>query len=96
MADVEGPLVGPVPGHRVVELAQQVGGAGQRLGVRDAAGISDWCSIPSSSAWKDAIIDRMGMPSWYAWTRRAEKDRPSRSRCTPKVIGLLASPGRRK
>ncbi len=41
-------------------------------------------------------MDRMGMPSWYAWTRRAENERPSRSRWTPKVMGLLASPGRRK
>ena len=60
------------------------------------AGISDWCSMPSSSSWNEAIMDRMGMPSWYAWTRRAENERPSRSRWTPKVMGLLASPGRRK
>ena len=38
MPDVEGPLVGPVPGHRVVELAQEVGRAGQRLRIRDALG----------------------------------------------------------
>jgi hypothetical protein len=36
VADIEGPLVGPVAGNRVVVLAQEVGRAGQRLRPGDA------------------------------------------------------------
>ena len=46
--------------------------------------------------WNDAIIDRIGLPYWMAWTRRAENERPSRIRSTANRIGWLSSPGRRK
>lgn len=38
----------------------------------------------------------MVLPSWYAWILRAEKERPSRTRSTPKVMGSSMSPPRRK
>ena len=60
------------------------------------AGIESWWSSPPASVWNDVIIDRIGLPYWMAWTRRAENDRPSRSRSTAKRIGWLESPGRRK
>ena len=60
------------------------------------AGIESWWSRPPAWVWNDVIIDRIGLPYWMAWTRRAENDRPSRSRSTAKRIGWLESPGRRK
>ena len=60
------------------------------------AGIESWWSSPSAWVWNEVIIDRIGLPYWIACTRRAEKDRPSRSRSTANRIGRLESPGRRK
>ena len=35
-----------------------------------------------SGVWNEAISERMGRPCWMAWTRRAAKLRPSRTRST--------------
>ncbi|OUE08798.1 hypothetical protein CMsap09_07620 [Clavibacter michiganensis] len=60
------------------------------------SGMGAWCSSPSSASWNDAIIERIGRPSWYACVRRVENERPSWMRSTEKVMGLVTSPGRRK
>jgi len=93
---VERALGRPVLRDRVVDAAQDLGRARQRLRVGMPAGISAWCSSPGSTSWKLAIIERIGWPFWYACVRRVENERPSWMRSTEKVIGCSSSPGRRK
>ena len=38
----------------------------------------------------------IGAPFWTAWTRRVEKELPSRISSTAKRIGSVSSPGRMK
>ena len=59
-------------------------------------GIGSACSTPGPSSWNEAIIEKIGTPSWYACVRRVENDRPSWIRSTAKVIPAEESPGRRK
>ena len=79
----------------MVEPAVEVGQRRELVGPRDARAAS-WWSRPPDASWNDAIIDRMGRPSWIACTRRVEKDLPSRIRSTANRIGLVSSPGRMK
>jgi hypothetical protein len=52
-------------------------------------------SGPAGTA-NEADMVKMALPSWSAVTRRAENDRPSRSRSTRNEIGRPLSPGRKK
>ena len=49
----------------------------------------------SSSTWNDAAMVKIAFPRCSASTRRAENDRPSRSRLTFMIVGCSASPARR-
>ena len=60
------------------------------------AGIGSWCSRPASSSWNDAIIEKIGTPSWNACVRRVENERPSWMRSTEKVMPCDDVAGRRK
>lgn len=46
------------------------------------SGIATWCSQPSSTAWNDTIIEKIGTLFWIACTRRVVKLPPSRMRST--------------
>ena len=59
-------------------------------------GIAFWWSRPPARSWKEQIIDMIGAPFWTAWTRRVEKELPSRISSTAKRIGSVSSPGRMK
>jgi hypothetical protein len=54
------------------------------LGIRSGAGTSGTglasCPAPARGSANDADMLKMTSPSWMATTRRAENDRPSRSR----------------
>ena len=95
MAQVDGAGLGEPHRARVVGAAASSTRLG-RLSGSGAAGIGSWWSSPSASSWKEAIIDRIGLPYWIAWTRRVEKERPSRTFSTAKRMGWLSSPGRTK
>jgi hypothetical protein len=53
-------------------------------------------STPGSGSWKDAIISKIGLPSWPAVIRRVEIVRPSRVRSTSNRTGSAGWPGRMK
>ena len=58
--------------------------------------MDSWWSSPPAGSWNEAIIERIGWPYWMAWTRRVEKERPSRISSTANRMGWLSSPGRTK
>jgi hypothetical protein len=51
---------------------------------------------PGSGSWKDAIISKMGLPSWPAVMCRVENARPSRVLVTSYCRGSSGRPGRMK
>jgi hypothetical protein len=53
-------------------------------------------SSPGSGSWKEAIISKIGLPSWRAVTYRVENARPSRVLVTSKRKGSSGRLGRMK
>lgn len=64
VAHVEGAVVGPVRGDGVVDAGQHVARARQGLRLGDPLGHGRLVLGPSSASWNEAIIERIGRPSW--------------------------------